>query len=410
MDNKPNYKRNFFAFIWHALFLAFVATFIDVNTVLSSFILNIGGSGVHVGILTAIHIGLPLITQFLFAGFLSGRSRKKPFLLAGIYLRVLALAGMGYTLSISGSRDLAGILFMIFLWIGIFAVSGAFAGISYTDLMGKIFIGNQRKTLLIFKQFISATCMLISAIAVRHLIIAFPYPENYTVIFLTAALLLFIAAFGFLMIREESVEADHLSGMITIIKSIPRMLKSDKNLLNYILLINMASLGITIMPFYVVLSKSIYGLGRNQIGNFLLLQFLGMIISSLIWNWVAKHFKFKGIFCGHIIIGSLLPIVVIFLSRYGLGVYQWIFFIAGFSISAYTISLQGILLEISNNDNRAIYAGISGTLSLATAIFPLIAGILIESYGFTLIFAIISPLVMTAFFFLKPIKCSTTNG
>jgi len=39
----------------------------------------------------------------------------------------------------------------------------------------------------------------------------------------------------------------------------PLMLKSDKNLLNYILLINMASLGITILPFYVVLSKSIYG-------------------------------------------------------------------------------------------------------------------------------------------------------
>ena len=169
----------------------------------------------------------------------------------------------------------------------------------------------------------------------------------------------------------------------------------------------MASLGITIIPFYVVLSKAIYGLSRNQIGNFLLLQFLGMIVSSLIWNWVAKRFKFKGIFCGCIIIGSLLPIVVIFFSRYGLGVYQWIFFIAGFSISAYTISLQGILLEISNNDNRAIYAGISGTLSLTTAIFPLIAGSLIKFFGFTVIFTITSPLVMTSLFFLKPIKCST---
>jgi len=408
MDNTVNYKRNFYAFIWHALFLAFAATFIDVNTVLSSFILNIGGSSVHVGMLTAIYIGLPMITQLLFAGFLAGRSRKKPFLLVGIYLRVLALTGMGYTLLISSSNDSGRILFMIFLWIGIFAVSGAFAGISYTDLLGKIFIGPQRKNLLISKQFISATGMLASAIVVRHLVIAFPYPENYTVIFLSASALLFIAAIGFLMIKEDSVDTDNLSGMITIIKSIPHMLKSDKNLLNYILLINMASLGITIIPFYVVLSKSIYGLGRNQIGNFLLLQFLGMILSSLIWNWVAKRFKFKGIFFGCIIIGSLLPMVVIFFSRYGLETYQWIFFIAGFSISAYSISLQGILLEISNNDNRAIYAGISGTLSLTTAFFPLIAGILIESYGFTLIFSIISPLVMTSLFFLKPIKCSTS--
>ena len=60
--------------------------------------------------------------------------------------------------------------------------------------------------------------------------------------------------------------------------------------------------------------------------------------------------------------------MTLLLSRYEIAVYQWIFFIAGFSISAYAISVQGILLEITNNDNRAIYAGISGTLSLTTAI------------------------------------------
>ena len=37
-----------------------------------------------------------MITQLFFAGFLAGRSRKKPFLLVGIYLRVVALTGMGY--------------------------------------------------------------------------------------------------------------------------------------------------------------------------------------------------------------------------------------------------------------------------------------------------------------------------
>jgi len=50
IGNAATYKLNFYAFIWHALFLAFAATFIDVNTVLSSFVLNIGGSSVYVEI------------------------------------------------------------------------------------------------------------------------------------------------------------------------------------------------------------------------------------------------------------------------------------------------------------------------------------------------------------------------
>ncbi len=116
--------------------MAFVSTFVDVNTVLSSFILKIGGSSIHVGMITAISVGLPMITQLLFAGFLSGRSRKKPFLLMGIYIRVFALAGMGFTLSISDSSEPMRLLMMVFLWIGLFSLSGAFAEISYTDVGG----------------------------------------------------------------------------------------------------------------------------------------------------------------------------------------------------------------------------------------------------------------------------------
>ena len=409
MNKITNYRRNFYAFIWHALFLAFAQTFIDVNTVLSSFVLNLGGSSLHIGILTGISIGLPMVTQLLFAGFLAGRTRKKPLLLMGIYLRVLSLIGMGYTLSISASSQSSRLLLMIFMWIGVFSISGAFAGISYTDIMGKVFIGSQRKKFLVFKEFISAIGMLLSAIAAHHMVIAFPYPENYTVIFFTASGLLFTAAFGFLMIKEDSTETAGLYRKIRLIMDMPRFLKSDMNLINYILLVNFSSLGLILIPFYVALSKSLFGLSQNQVGNFILLQFVGMIVSTFIWNWVAKHFKFKGIACGYIIIGSLLPIMALFFARYGIRIYQWIFFIAGFSIPAYKIFLQGILLEITNNENRAIYAGISGALSLTTAIFPLLAGILINAYGFAGIFIIISPLVIVSIYFLFRIKCNSNT-
>jgi hypothetical protein len=408
MEKAAAYRRNFYAFLWHALFLAFAYAFIDVNTVLSSFVLNIGGSSIHVGILTGISIGLPMITQLLFAGFLAGRTLKKPFLLLGIYLRVLALAGMGYTLSISGSNCPGRLLIMIFLWIGTFAVSGAFAGISYTDIFGKVFIGPQRQKLLVFKEFISAVCMLVSAVAIRRLVIAFPYPENYMVIFFTASGLVFTGAFGFLMIKENSTDKTHFYSMIGIIKAMPGILRSDTNLISYILLVNLSSLGLTIIPFYVSFSKSLFGLNPSQIGNFVLLQFIGMILSTVFWNWVAIRFKFKGIACGMIIVGSLLPVMALFLSRYGISVYQWIFFNAGFVISADEISMDGILLEITNDDNRAVYTGISGALSLTTALFPLIAGSLIEHYGFTLMFTIISPLILISLFFLKRIRCQAS--
>jgi len=403
--NVRDSRHNFIAFLWHALFLAFVTTFIDVNTVFSSLILKIGGTSIHVGVLTGIAVGLPLITQIFFAGFLAGRPRKKPFLLMGIYLRVLSLVGMGYTLAIADKSDPFNLMLTVFLWIGLFATSGAFAGISYTDILGKVLPKAQRKHFLITKQAISSAAMLISAIVVRHLVIAWPYPKNYMLIFLIAAVLLFIAAAGFLMIREAAGKVNPLSRMVVIVKAIPQILQNDTNLSNYILLINASSLGVTIIPFYVALSKSRFGLIDHQIGNYLLLQFIGMALSTIIWNKVAGRYKFKGISFGYAFIGGLLPVLALGLSQISIGFFQWIFFFSGFAVSAGRISIEGILLEITTDDNRAIYAGISGTLSLTTAIFPLIAGILIENYGFGAIFTVATPIIFSSFFFLKRIQC-----
>ena len=148
---------------------------------------------------------------------------------------------------------------------------------------------------MIVKQLIASSGMLISAFIVRRIVIAFPYPHNYTIIFFVAAGLLFVAGFGFLAIKEDPGKASHLSGTIRTLMAIPRLLKSDPNLKNYILAINLMSLSLTIIPFYVVLSKTLFALTPTLIGNFLLMQFLGMILSTFIWNGIVKNSVLKGL-------------------------------------------------------------------------------------------------------------------
>jgi MFS family permease len=400
-------KQNFLAFLWHALFLAFVSTFIDVNTILSSFILKIGGSSTHVGILSGISIGLPLITQLLFAGFLAGRPRKKPFLILGLYLRVVTLAGMGYTLSISDTVDPAWLMLLVFFWLGVFSISGAFAGISYTDILGKTLPRSKRGRFLIIKQLIASSGMLISALIVRRIVIAFPYPHNYTIIFFVAAGLLFVAGFGFLAIKEDPGKASHISGTIRTLKAIPRILKADPNLGNYILAINLMGLSLTIIPFYVVLSKTLFVLTPTMIGNFLLMQFLGMILSTFLWNAIVRKFRFKGVAISGSLLGGLLPFVVLWLSGFGPAFFQLSFFLAGTLIAGVRIAYEGVLLEITTNDNRAVYAGISGALSLTTAVFPILAGVLINVSTFEASFSFTSLLVVSALFFFMRLKCPT---
>lgn len=82
-----------------------------------------------------------------------------------------------------------------------------------------------------------------------------------------------------------------------------------------------------------------------------------------------------------------------------------LFFLIWASFSAYKISSESILIEISDEKNRPLYSGIYGTLNLTMAIFPLIIGLLIANFGFSFVFLISSMLTFSAVIFLKKMVC-----
>ena len=58
---------NFYAFLWHAGFLALAQNFMDVDTVIPAMLVESGGKAIHVGIMTAIMLGGSSFTQLIIA-------------------------------------------------------------------------------------------------------------------------------------------------------------------------------------------------------------------------------------------------------------------------------------------------------------------------------------------------------
>lgn len=398
--------------MWHASWLGFTVTFTEVNTVLPGLILEVGGSQIHIGILTAIMIGAPMLTQLLFAGFLTPKPRKKPFLLAGIYLRVFALSGVAWTLSQISRIDPVYMIFLVYGWMLIFTTSGAFAGVSYTDILGKSIAGDQRKRFFVLRQFLSSLGVLISAIIARELLKRFTYPLNYEILFIAAAGSLFLASFGFIALREKPVANRYeSSSALEIFKFIPGYLREDANLRNFILINNLTGFATTLMPFYVVLAKDTYSLGAKDIGNFLLIGITGMILSNFLWSKIVAKYSFKGVMVTWTIIGASLPLLALVLSGYApYSVFQVIFFLSGVAMSAQKISQGGILIEISENDNRALYSGINGAFNLTIALFPLISGFVIAWLGYAPVFLLGSVAMISALFFVRRLNCEISKA
>jgi len=392
-------QRNFDAFQWHAIFLALAMTFTENYTVLPSLVVKVGGGAVLIGLLTAIMVGTPIIGQLLFASYLHTRPRKRGFLLLGIGLRVIALASVALILLSAETISPQTLIYAVFILMFVFALSGTFAGVSYTDILGKSLAVQQRGKFFVNRQFFTSVAFLISAPVSRWVLGSSSYPYNYAWMFGLAAGLLFIASFGFWAIDEPVVPPSRdAHSFLQVLREVPRHLRENPPLLRYILLVNLTGFGLTSMPFYVAYASHHYGLTGEQVGNYLIVQIGGMILSSLIWGKLVKRFGFRGVVRGCILCGTLLPLLVLLLSGMPLPIFLAVFFLMGVTISARKIAFEGLLIEISTNTNRALYQGVIGTTSLTVALFPLVAGGLILWIGYAPVFLIVSLLVASAWF------------
>jgi len=402
-----NSRRNYYAFLWHAVFLSITLTFTEINTILPALVLNIGGNEFHVGILTAIMVGVPLATQLFFAGFLHSRRRKKPSLLTGISLRVLSLTMIALTVVNIYRFSLEAALAVIYFELLLFTVSGAFAGISYLDIMGKSFTGEMRRKIFLRKQFISSVGILASAITARAILSHFAYPDHYVILFLSAAAVLLLASGGFRVLREEVPNAHKpVVPFLKTVRAIPGMIAADSNLAHYIIVSNMLGYSTVLLPFYLAFARRQYNLPGSLLGNLLLLQIIGMVISSLVWPALVKKRGFKGILFYWARLSIILPpaalLVGTFLPSWA---YLPIFILSGSTISAWKLTSEAVLIEISTDENRALYSAIIGTLNLTVALFPLIIGALIHVLGYVPVFTAGSFIAFGGLAFIKKLSC-----
>lgn len=398
-DTPGHHPTNLAALLWHAIFLALATNFMDVDTIIPAMLIKAGGTEIHLGFMTAIMLGGSKFSQLIFAGFLSHRPRKKKFLLWGINLRVAALFALGL-LFFHSARLVDGLLILlIFVFISQFSFSGGFASVSYVDIVGKSLHGTRRKTFISAKQIVFSIGVFISAVAARQLLVCVEFPGNYAVLFSLAGALLLTASLGFWRLHEAPTRGQPKHGLLKFFALIPASVRSDKNLKYYLLLVNSLGVGLSVLPFIIYLANESFGLSGSVIGNFLLFKTLGMLVAGFVLLRFSRRFRYRDLLLVSLVLAAAIPVAALLLQHAPFW-YSLIFVFSGIFMATYKTAMEGILLEISTDDNRATYAGISGAGNILTTAFPLTAGFLIEALGTAPVFVGVSLLVLASAIFV----------
>lgn len=394
-------KRNFNSFLWHAGFLAFAQNFMDIDTIVPAMLVEAGGNAIHIGIMTSIMLGGSSLTQLIFAPFISNYHFKKPFLLLGINSRIFSLLGLGLILYFSFQIPQAYIIWLIFIFLTIFSLGGAFSNISYTDILGKSVVQDSRKSFFTIKQVVTGIILFFAALIAKQVLTISEYPVNYAYLFFIAFGALFIASLGFWNLKEVTPSKMIVKSPGHFLHMVKKEILQNRKLGYFLGFINTMGISITLLPFVILYAKEFYQTESADTGFFLLYKVIGSVVAALGLFIYAGKYKYRYLLYGSAALAFLLPLFMMF----SLSLFAVIFIIGGIIFTAYSISMNGVLLEISGTENRALYTGIAGAGSIIPAIFPLVGGWIISQFGYQPFFILFMAIILSSLYFIYKINC-----
>ncbi len=167
--------------------------------------------------------------------------------------------------------------------------------------------------------------------------------------------------------------------------------------------INTLGISTAILPFIILFAKENFESGRIETGNFLLSKVIGVVTAGMIITPISKVIKYKFLMYLASILTLVIPLFVMIIrsSSY----FYLVFLIGRIVFSMYSISMKGVLLEISDNANRVLYTGIAGAGSIIPILFTLLGGWIIQEYGFDLFFILFIIIILSSIFFIHKLKC-----
>ncbi|MDA3942350.1 MAG: MFS transporter [Bacteroidetes bacterium] len=404
MLNKSDSKHNFRSLIWHAAFLSFAQVFIDVDTVIPAMLIDAGGSAFQVGLLTAVMLGGASFTQLIFAPFISNYNYKKKFLLFGINARILSLLLLSGLLFTSFDGSTSRSIPLIFLLIAVFAVGGAFANISYTDIMGKSLLPEARKPFFSVRLVLNGLVFLVAAFLAAKLLKAFDHPINYAWMFVVGFVALAVSSIGFWRLREVVPSKLSIKNIQEFVRLFRTELKNNPKLPAFLGFINTQGISISFLPFVILYAKDILEGEAGTTGGFLFFKIVGSVGAGMTLFLVSGRFKYKWLLIGNALLAATLPLILLIFNIHA--PLQLVFLLGGIVFAIYQVSMNGVLLEVSGTSNRAIYTGIAGAGNIIPAVFPLMGGLIIQNLGFMTFFACYLLVVLSSLFFAKKINCA----
>ena len=369
---------------------------IDSATIMSALVLQLTGSPLLVGAVTAI-LRFGWLFPQLIVGFLAQRrGSSMRYYAIGAFGRATCMALMAAVLFAGRDWPVFWLaLSVLAIWTGYAFVSGIVA-VPYNDIVARSVPSQLRSRLLATRFFGGGVLALGVAAIADRLLERTAFPLSYAAIIGMAAILMYLSSIVFTGMGEPAAAAEPAEakpGFFAYLKDGMAVMRADRRFRLFVYAQWCGGAVLMAMPFYVVQADAL-GLGLQDVAILLLAQTAGALASNLPWGWWGDKWGKVSLLRAIATARFGPPAFVIALSAATLdagqllAIFTAVFFVLGALANGLTIAVIGYLMEISPEARRPAYSGYFNAITAPAFLLPLIAGGIASAFGLSVLFAI----------------------
>lgn len=391
-------RRNFICFTIDAAIFFFAISFVDQTSVMPSLLGHLTRQPVLIGVLGSVQTGSWLLPQFLAARLVAAQQRRKPVVLLATTMSRLSWCILIVALLFYDQIGPVATLLAAYLAVGLFMFFDGVASLAWYDLIARAISPTIRGRLFGSMSLGGGLFAIVGGLVVQRLVgsASFPFPSDYRLLTIIAAVLLAVGIVPLLLIVEPVGDApsppEPLNTYLRRLPTLVRERPSFRRLIGVQLLVGASALAV---PFYAPFAILRLGLPESDVGSFVVGVTLGAMLGGTLWGYLGdrqrKEIAVRALAgCGvaapvvPLVLRALAPLLPSALVGITLAV---AFFFVGCSIRAGWVAYANYVIEIAAETERPVLLGLMNTLSGSLALAPPLGGLLADLLGYDAVFA-----------------------
>jgi MFS family permease len=383
-----HWKRNFVANFVDVAFFALALAFASLTTIVPLYIRALGGSTLLIGLVPALVQTGFLLPPLFVAPFVGRLKRKLPYVLLmtlGERLPWVVLALISWFFALQYP---AVVLVLAVVCLAIFGFSGGITMPAWMDLVASVTPLRMRGKLFGYSNALGGLLGIVGGLGAERVLADYPFPINYSLCFVAAALCMGVSYVALAAIRET--ERTNIAPALTVreyIRRLPALLRADRDFSLFLgarILTAFGAMGVGFVSLYAATER---GMPESMAGLFTSWMLGAQVITTPIWGMIGDRRGHKGALqFGLLCSGAAMLLAV--LSTAPAGFYA-VFALLGVTTGIMFTTTLNMVVEFADEGNRVTYIGLHGTLvAPATMLAPLIGGWLADSAGFGTLFVV----------------------